>query len=201
MTVNSDEEMKKDEIEAQEEKRQQKEVPVVSNPLLTRCSPPPQLNRSPKTPSPQAESPANTSDQTHESDGFMDMEDEPTNPPSPLDHSNGSFRAQPLIVTNDLGREAQDVSVGHRIVQEEGSVSGFSGLGTPNGRKLSPPLSTWKQTNRDSLVKRVLLGFRICGFVFCLISFSVMSADKNRGWALDSFYRYKEFRFLIHFVP
>ena len=51
-------------------------------------------------------------------------------------------------------------------------------------------------TKRESMVRRVLFGLRISGFTLCLISFSVMAADKNQGWALDSFDRYKEFRFV-----
>jgi hypothetical protein len=47
------------------------------------------------------------------------------------------------------------------------------------------------------MVKRALLGLRISGFVFCLISFSVMAADKAQGWALDSFHQYKEFRLVL----
>ncbi|CAI0390572.1 unnamed protein product, partial [Linum tenue] len=39
-----------------------------------------------------------------------------------------------------------------------------------------------------------LLGSRFSGFVFCLISLAVLAADKDQGWALESFYRYKEFR-------
>ncbi|ONK81322.1 uncharacterized protein A4U43_C01F27800 [Asparagus officinalis] len=33
--------------------------------------------------------------------------------------------------------------------------------------------------------------------VLCLISFSVMAADKNRGWTLDSFDRYNEYRYCL----
>lgn len=62
---------------------------------------------------------------------------------------------------------------------------------------MRPNLSILRRTTRESMVKRALLGFRISGFVFCLISFSVMAADKAQGWALDSFYQYKEFRLVL----
>lgn len=42
---------------------------------------------------------------------------------------------------------------------------------------------------------KVALGFRVCEFVLCLISFSVMASDKTEGWSGDSFDRYKEYRF------
>ncbi|XP_068643205.1 CASP-like protein 4A3 [Aristolochia californica] len=47
------------------------------------------------------------------------------------------------------------------------------------------------------MLKRAELGFRICSLIFCLISFSVMAADKTQGWAGDSFERYKEYRYCI----
>lgn len=47
------------------------------------------------------------------------------------------------------------------------------------------------------MVKRAALGLRVCGFAFCLVSFSVMAADRYRGWGLDSFDRYKEFRYCL----
>lgn len=49
------------------------------------------------------------------------------------------------------------------------------------------------------MLKKVALGFRLSEVVLCLISFSVMAADKTRGWSGDSFDRYKEYRFLIYF--
>ncbi|CAO2842705.1 unnamed protein product [Amaranthus hypochondriacus] len=51
------------------------------------------------------------------------------------------------------------------------------------------------RVKKAKVVKRVGLVLRFIEFVVCLASFSVMAADKNRGWALDSFYHYIEFRF------
>lgn len=65
------------------------------------------------------------------------------------------------------------------------------------GRRVRQPLSILRAVKRKTAVKRAALGFRICGVVFCLISLSVMAADQNSGWALDSFYRYNEFRYCI----
>lgn len=42
---------------------------------------------------------------------------------------------------------------------------------------------------------KAALGFRVCEVILCLISFSVMAADKTQGWSGDSFDRYKEYRF------
>ncbi|VFQ95653.1 unnamed protein product [Cuscuta campestris] len=41
------------------------------------------------------------------------------------------------------------------------------------------------------------LGFRVCEAVFCAISFSVMAADKTKGWSGDSWDRYKEYRYCL----
>ncbi|KAK8924083.1 CASP-like protein [Platanthera zijinensis] len=41
------------------------------------------------------------------------------------------------------------------------------------------------------------IGLRVLEIVLCLISFSVMAADKTSGWAGDSFDRYEEFRYCI----
>ncbi|CAO2826380.1 unnamed protein product [Amaranthus hypochondriacus] len=43
--------------------------------------------------------------------------------------------------------------------------------------------------------EKVNLGLRVLEIVFCLISFSVMAADKTQGWSGDSFDRYKEYRY------
>ncbi|KAK8981404.1 hypothetical protein V6N11_027826 [Hibiscus sabdariffa] len=41
------------------------------------------------------------------------------------------------------------------------------------------------------------LGFRLCEIIVCLISFSVMAADKTQGWSGDSYDRYKEYRYCL----
>nr|XP_043607826.1 CASP-like protein 4A3 [Erigeron canadensis] len=48
-----------------------------------------------------------------------------------------------------------------------------------------------------AMVEKVGLGFRVCEAVFSLIAFSVMVSDKTQGWSGDSFYRYKEYRYLV----
>lgn len=55
--------------------------------------------------------------------------------------------------------------------------------------------STKRRSRREEMVRKAALGFRVLGIVFCLISFSVMAADKTQGWAGDSFERYKEYRY------
>lgn len=81
-----------------------------------------------------------------------------------------------------------DPGVVHKKV-EEGEAGGDV--------RVRPSLSIMRRKEREMWVKRAALGFRVFGMLFCLVSFSVMAADRNKGWALDSFHRYKEFRYSI----
>ncbi|PKI49453.1 hypothetical protein CRG98_030145, partial [Punica granatum] len=80
-----------------------------------------------------------------------------------------------------------------------GEVGGGGGgaVGGGGGRRPRPDLSILRRVRRESMVRRVQLVARVCGCLFCLVAFSVMAADKDQGWAVDSFYRYKEFRFCL----
>ncbi|VVB09362.1 unnamed protein product [Arabis nemorensis] len=65
-------------------------------------------------------------------------------------------------------------------------------------RQLRPSFSiTTRESKWGNLVRKSLLGFRVSAFLSCLVSFSVMVADRDKGWARDSFYKYKEFRFCL----
>lgn len=62
-------------------------------------------------------------------------------------------------------------------------------------KEISRKQST-KRTGDDQVLKKVNFWFRVFGFLFCLISFSIMAADRDKGWTLDSFHRYIEFRYV-----
>lgn len=112
--------------------------------------------------------------------------DMPATSPSPVVVVNRSVRDEPRIVTKvDLGAVDGIASIG---VEERGGASARRG-------KLS--LSIPRRPKRERAVERAALGFRVCGFLFCLVSFSIMASDKNQGWTLDSFDRYKEFRYCL----
>ncbi|KAG7543974.1 Casparian strip membrane protein domain [Arabidopsis thaliana x Arabidopsis arenosa] len=78
------------------------------------------------------------------------------------------------------------------FVEEEKKVS-------ESRRQLRPPSfsSTPRESKWASFIRKALLGFRVTAFVSCLVSFSVMVSDRDKGWARDSFYNYKEFRFCL----
>eukprot|EP00261_Vitis_vinifera_P028826 XP_010663187.1 PREDICTED: CASP-like protein 4A3 isoform X2 [Vitis vinifera] len=88
-------------------------------------------------------------------------------------------------------------------VDPSGGRDGFTGGGgrvEDGGRERRPPgavTSIVRRSRREDMVKRAELGFRVCEVVFCLISFSVMAADKTQGWSGDSFDRYKEYRYCL----
>ncbi|XP_071731106.1 CASP-like protein 4A3 [Rutidosis leptorrhynchoides] len=67
--------------------------------------------------------------------------------------------------------------------------------GRSDGERQGRRVRTTARTDIEGLMKKIALGFRIFEFIFCLVSLSVMATDKRQGWALDSFYRYKEFRY------
>ncbi|XP_057442963.1 CASP-like protein 4A3 [Lotus japonicus] len=52
----------------------------------------------------------------------------------------------------------------------------------------------WKA---EEVVRKVALGFRLSEVAVCLISFSVMAADRTQGWSGDSYDRYKEYRYCL----
>ncbi|CAI9773774.1 unnamed protein product [Fraxinus pennsylvanica] len=57
--------------------------------------------------------------------------------------------------------------------------------------------SILRRSKRKVTVTKAALGFRVCEVIVCLISFSVMAADRTRGWSGDSFDRYKEYRYCV----
>ncbi|KAL5057461.1 hypothetical protein RYX36_029065 [Vicia faba] len=104
------------------------------------------------------------------------------------------FQVEPAVITKvDPG--AEEGFVGVKEVEREHSATG-GGDGGGN-RRLRPDVSSLLRSEKVVNLNKFLLGLRIAGFVFCLVSFSVLVADRKKGWALDSFYLYKEFRYSL----
>ncbi|KAL0450658.1 UNVERIFIED_CONTAM: CASP-like protein 4A3 [Sesamum latifolium] len=140
----------------------------------------------------------------------------PENKPPPAVVSRDVFKEpmenkvvieEPMAVVNRAVLE-EPKAVANRAVAEEpkavapktdpgGGVVDDRGGDGSGRRRFRPSLSILRRAKREKMVKRAALGFRIFGFLFCLVSFSVMAADRNQGWALDSFERYKEFRYCM----
>lgn len=58
-------------------------------------------------------------------------------------------------------------------------------------------VATGTRSRSVESVQKVALGFRVIEVILCLISFSIMAADRTKGWSGDSFNRYKEYRYPI----
>ncbi|KAJ4745181.1 CASP-like protein [Rhynchospora pubera] len=44
-------------------------------------------------------------------------------------------------------------------------------------------------------VRRAALAARVAAMVFSIVAFSVLAADRNKGWARDSYNKYSQFRY------
>lgn len=134
-----------------------------------------------------------SSDLCYVADGTPPVEGEgfppipPEKPASPVVVAN-RFQVEPKVVTM-VDPAAQEGVVGVKDAEEgAGSWS--------NNRRLRPDVYGFLRSEKEGKLNKALLGLRIIAFVFCLISFSILVADRKQGWALDSFYLYKEFRYV-----
>ncbi|CAH1420672.1 unnamed protein product [Lactuca virosa] len=109
--------------------------------------------------------------------------------PAPVSTVNRYVREETVPIKK-AERGAQDGYVGKP--PEEPRTSGGN-----QGRRPRPSMGSVSRMEKEGSMKKIALGFRIFELLFCLISLSVMATDKRQGWALDSFYRYKEFRYSI----
>ncbi|GKV18918.1 hypothetical protein SLEP1_g29236 [Rubroshorea leprosula] len=83
-----------------------------------------------------------------------------------------------------------------RAVKEEGPAATTTKLsGGGGGARVVTAIL--KRSKAEEMVKISALGFRLSEVVLCLISFSVMAADKTQGWSGDSYDRYKEYRYCL----
>ncbi|XP_007031454.2 PREDICTED: CASP-like protein 4A1 [Theobroma cacao] len=182
------EQQKQEEKEEKEPENKQNHT-VSRFPLSKRSTPPRTIPKAQSPPSNHSpvDSPLST-DHSSLSHGFS-----PPQPTSKL--SDPNFKPPSLVVSTVefTSRDQSTTTTTTTVEVEEQSQK----LGSGSGKRLRPDLSILRRTKRDKMVKKALLGFRISGFVFCLVSFSVLAADRDQGWALDSFYRYKEFRFCM----
>ncbi|KAL6288024.1 hypothetical protein ACE6H2_012414 [Prunus campanulata] len=186
-----EEEEEEEEEEVKKEEEEEKRNSISETPPNIKFYSPPLF----QSPSPPSDSP--TTHTTHQAYHTHEFRVTPsdTKPASPPAVPAQSFKVEPKVVDP----KPQVGFSGLAQVQEESG--GATATGTNGGgvkmRTLRANLSILNRSRRENMVRRTLLGFRISGFVFCLISFSVMAADKNQGWALDSYYRYKEFRYCL----
>jgi hypothetical protein len=159
-----------------------------------------------------------TTNENHNNNKTVSLSPPESNPPSPPLHSLSDssisddhrslplvvqpplvtahrFQVEPAVITKvDPG--AEEGFVGVKDVEREREGEGVATGGVDGGgkRRVRPDVSSLLRSEEVANLNKVLLGLRIGGFVFCLVSFAVLAADRKKGWAIDSFYLYKEFR-------
>ncbi|XP_022737609.1 CASP-like protein 4A2 [Durio zibethinus] len=86
----------------------------------------------------------------------------------------------------------------NRAVREEGQrVTTRTKVSGDGGGGAMAVAAEQRRSKVQEKVKMAALGFRLSEIVLCLISFSVMAADKTQGWSGDSYNRYKEYRYCL----
>lgn len=102
---------------------------------------------------------------------------------------------EPKVVTRvDPGAEEGFVGVND---VKQATAGGGSVKQAGGNRRLRPDVTSMLRSKKIAMLSKVLLSLRFTAFVFCLMSLSVLAADKKKGWAQDSFYKYKEFRYVF----
>nr|AFK43639.1 unknown [Medicago truncatula] len=110
------------------------------------------------------------------------------------EHRNHPVNEQPAVVVNRAVRNdppPTTTNLGPNVTRGGREDGG----GRSRQRTTTPAVPAWSKS--DVMTGKVALGFRISEVVLCLISFSVMAADKTQGWSGDSFDRYKEYRYCL----
>ncbi|KAJ1439054.1 Casparian strip membrane protein domain [Sesbania bispinosa] len=113
----------------------------------------------------------------------------PSQPDS--EHRNPPANEPPAVVVNRAVRTDTQPNATNLAPATYGGSREDGG----GGRGRQRPVAAG--TKREVMTKKVALGFRLSEVVLCLISFSVMAADKTQGWSGDSFDRYKEYRYCL----
>ncbi|KAF3437241.1 hypothetical protein FNV43_RR19994 [Rhamnella rubrinervis] len=190
MTVNTGQhdetEVRQHEEREQEHEYNQKDKHIITSPQFSSSSVSPLSNHLSISSSPPPDSPLHST--------FKWIETKSPNPPSPLVHANRSFPPEPLTKVQDPQTQEGFAAHQHKLDEEEAaSGSGTGGVGSFNRPKLRPDLSGFKRTKKESEVKKVLLGFRICILIlsYLLISASSSAAtrvdDWQSNWGKDKF--------------
>ncbi|KAK2409142.1 hypothetical protein P8452_70719 [Trifolium repens] len=109
------------------------------------------------------------------------------------EHRNPPANDQPAVVVNRTIKNDPPLTTTNMgpTVTGTGREDG-GGRGRTRTTAATP---AWSKS--DVMTGKVALGFRLSEVVLCLISFSVMAADKTQGWSGDSFDRYKEYRYCL----
>ncbi|XP_015971651.1 CASP-like protein 4A3 [Arachis duranensis] len=162
-------------------------------------SPPSSSLRTRKSPSPPLHSISDSSISSlrDEATPIEDQRFPPVPAPVPVVVAH-RFQVEPNVVTRvDPGAEEGFIGVNDVKQASAGDGGGNGGGGGGTNRRLRPDVMSMLRSKKIAMWNKVLLSLRIATFASCLMSLSVLAADKRKGWAQDSFYRYKEFRYSL----
>lgn len=124
-------------------------------------------------------------------------------PPPPQFPPQRHQRNARVPMSSSSDKSQSSMVVFNRSVREDGPQTTTKKVGAPTNGEESA-MTMVNRTKRDELVSVTALGFRVTEVILCVISFSIMAADKTQGWSGDSYDRYKEYRSLfssISFSP
>ncbi|BAB10851.1 unnamed protein product [Arabidopsis thaliana] len=118
----------------------------------------------------------------------------PIPPPPPQFPPPRRQRNARVPMNSSSDKSPSSMVVHNSWVREDGGQTTTRKAGAPiNGEESTR--TTVNRARGDDLVSLTALGFRITEVILCVISFSIMAADKTQGWSGDSYDRYKEYRF------
>ncbi|KAF2582348.1 hypothetical protein F2Q68_00004131 [Brassica cretica] len=116
----------------------------------------------------------------------------PLPPPPPQFPPRHQRSARGAPTNSSSEKSPSSMVVFNRWVREEGPQTTTRKVG--GGETTT---TTVNRGRRDELVSIAALGFRVSEVILCVISFSIMAADKTKGWSGDSYDRYKEYRYCL----
>lgn len=106
----------------------------------------------------------------------------------------------PTTTAAPLPLPAQPENAASAVVarREEPSTGWYSWSGRDRQEEGSRAVTgIMRRGRRAEAVRRAAVGARVAAAVLCLVSFSILAADRHKGWALDSYGRYKQFRYCL----
>ncbi|XP_010459356.1 PREDICTED: CASP-like protein 4A2 [Camelina sativa] len=100
-------------------------------------------------------------------------------------------------INSSSDKSPSSMVVFNRWVREDNGTTQTTTRKVDGGELGTTTATTVNRARRDELVSVTALGFRITEVILCVISFSIMAADKTQGWSGDSYDRYKEYRYCL----
>ncbi|URE49673.1 UPF0497 membrane protein [Musa troglodytarum] len=122
-------------------------------------------------------------------------------PPSPLNNIPDHSTSPPSSAV--FGRTDLSVAVAMAEASPAPPNSAPSGWHSWSGQREPEPAGSrvvsgiLGRDRREEAVRRTAVGARLAAAALCLVAFSVLAADRDKGWALDSYNRYKQFRYCV----